>query len=538
MFAHGQRRNPPNLNGSLGGNRSAPNFGNISFGSSEDPTGAEVEGGRRARIRQQLAGNVFPSVGQELGQLFSNQFPQGGVGMGTMQNLLSKIGPASHDTSNQMVTHTVVPKPWGDNFQYDQHYDTGDLMFVEEGDDEMAPNHHQFPQRTVLNWQQLNQQIYLGRIRGVEYIEELARRQGITDPKKIKVDVDEMMTIHRLEYNSSEGANDFESSEQERAMTIMVKDTKKLSEEIELLRNVGNYVNAIEALRDRRREEMRNRSQEEMVRAGAVRIGVENEEDEIMLQEKILDLVGKTANEILSAFDNYKKYQVQNMRDIIQSALAYLHTYFIQRKYDFIGSLVDGPKHRKIYNQSYNRTDVVTYSGRGPTFVKNIIGEGRFMETRRNRGSSFGYNTRAPQVNLHNQLHLVIVNIGIGKNGSTDTFKTKGGFEYKQIGVVPVCVPNRRMLFHTLDKHTLNGGPLSYRSLLNDYEKVLPSWSTQPRSWFIGTILEIEPNKQRNDSFYKQAWGCYRNHATNQSLKDVYDKRKYARHLKVNIKTA
>jgi len=432
---------------------------------------------------------------------------------------------ATVDDSDKPTTASIYPKPWPiADAPYESQLMTGDLLFKVKGVDGIPDNRHKnryMNAATVVNLQQLNREIILGKARATATVLD-AMQAGrhhipVVDPEYPNIDIEWLMRVAK----QNDEANEFDSMlkvERDRADKIMMRDVAAWEEQVQRLER-GLLI-------------------------------------DVPVAPLSLTLAREVVHSIWTDYDNHKMTTndglARRYHELMNSQMFFLYPQLIRDKYSFIGTVEDDMNASEFHRQVYTRAPGMTVAVRGPAYCTNIFGQPRRKKLRRAPQSE----VPSRYLYLQGQLHIVLCT----PPDLAGLFRTpdgRGSFHMWPTVAVPTCVTNRCDLVAQLDNDSLVGGPMACYTFSgrylkrpvgaegrfvagrDGYEKSVVH-ASEGRSWHLGKILEMEDNAPRSDSFYRTAVGCVDYTAIGRkgvSFKDVLSKRNMVRRIKINVKS-
>jgi len=448
-----------------------------------------------------------PNLQREIMSKFNNTIqPQNLPNVG---NMAASAGTQNIDSfDNRPVTATVIPKSWYNTSRYDEYFLTGDLLFVSDLD-QVKDGHRQLPQRTVMNFQQLQKELFVKKAKAIDHVLGIMRNSGVSNPTKPSVDFEAIITEYRKKNMAM-----FENIE-------FNKDTR-----------------AAEILMENRYKDITD-----LLDSTATSVGVVKEE---------VDFLRSLGNEFTTAYESHKNTYVMKLQHYFIDKLIFLCPHLIPKRYKLLGAMHDQTISNEIKFNESTRQLQMTYVPRGPVLLRNVFGEPKSVRRQRQRKKNLS--ERIPDspgygLSKHNQLHISLV---IDRN----TY-SYNGIQFQPTWAVPYCFPTKYEMIEYLEKAEplveknysyVRANPQQQYKLKTETKTIsgrnvpIPVtteyWTprTQDTSWFVGKIVEFNVFKELNSDFYKMASGI-KDYGKDGRMQGVYERREVAGFVKVNFAT-
>ena len=425
------------------------------------------------------------------GGFFNNQkpmdqyFDQSGPG-GFVPNLnisrFTKKENTVHKT-NQRVVESIIPKIWRPPKNYHLNIQSGDLIWIDSSD-KISERQSQSPQRTVLNFQQLNFELADGKRDAQKILNQFAKEKKISG-KKIEIDYDKLILASRISIHGNLQENRSLRTDYEKVVRIHQKDHDEFLKRLKQANNLGN------------------------------------------------DVLTQLSDDIFLKFDREDKREYLDLFDLYHDFFVYLHSSLIVQKWKFAGVLTDEMKPTRIQRSHYSRQAVSTIVVRGVADdVKNVFGK-VLIPGSKNNGGYQRFRSRVRNKKYHalpryisKQHNLFISLVQLKDKNSKPQRLTYDDVQFTPIWAAP---------FSVLDKEELDG-ILHSKYQIQEFGQYIPT--SGPCSWNIGRIQAIgEERKQKNT--FPTAWGITEKLTGlyDVNKEEVYKRRTNARNLKINIKT-
>jgi len=495
----------------------------------------------RPLIRHGFVGGVAPPrdgivhpVGLALPDLGAATAPM--IGRGP----IGMVGPAvpgmsTRTSTARPVTQTVIPKVWMDSrMHYDRHIESLELLFAYNGIGEReglaVTEPRVLKERCVLTLSQLNHLMFLKRQEAKLLIQsayrELWRHDKLPsgmkpDPEIINDAFFQWDVPLDLESLRSEIMKDRIAKER-RGIDPLVKDMLDMSMLAFPLRSPETGLR----------------------RMGSFMDG---------LRSSVPPVAG-VLDEYQRRLDAHKEADALLLAKFAKTNAAWLDPVLIHDMVPFLGVTADTMRARDLPSAgtSYVRQHATTYVTRGPTDVRNIFGNDPQAGIRARR------RTAAPSRALkrHQKLFIVLTTPPKWRparaDGRIDVF-------FPDIFAAPFVAPTRDDLLYRMDVaarglastmptprvdemglgaihpyahpycyvSTRDGAPWGLR-------RACPVASTEPHSWFVGSIMYVEAGKELSDADYRLTCGI-KNYHEDPTMAGVYKSRNNKRLMKVNV---
>lgn len=433
------------------------------------------------------------------------------------------------DDTNRPVSINLIPKTWRSPFNYDQHIQEGDLLLVDGHTDTIKEYKNKKTQRTAINLQQVNEQIFHGKAAAVGKIWNFAKSKGWRPrDENIVLDYDMDNVMYQYRHKQSDYYEDRTYKKKYQRTEKQMNDiVKEIEDKMETITNNG--------------------------------IGGEHDILEMNFTQEVVQQMRNSYDaDKFGAFDFWLA-GYDNM-------FCYLHPELINERYQFLGSVVDSIRARELYHKGkLNRQSTVTVAVRGPAYVKNIFANAR--NPKNARDTIPNKNFMGHTFSQHQEFHLALLTDGI-------KYSTQGGVNFYNHWFVPMVAWKREDILHQIHKNNYKelrrtksskgGGSnalyvpehewstvvnkTSYDGHKNNQNDRVRYTKTQKRyistnvgqhiTTFVGTILDVELKDDVTAEKFKMACGINDYSKKPNAIQESYEFRKLQRSLKINIGTS
>lgn len=429
------------------------------------------------------------------------------------------------DDSNKPTVTSIYPKVWSiPGSPYHKQITTGDILFAVNGEDSVPDNrstNRYVNQRTVINLQQLNKELITGKARATSAVLSamVAGRFHTPVINPSYPDIDLNWLFHCVK--QQEELNEFGKK---------MKVHRRLADKI-MERDVALWEDQVRILRRG--------------------LEVDDPSPALVVAQNIVQQIYTDYDSHLMHTDSQLSERYQ---DLMKYQMYFLFPKFVHEKYSFIGTVEDALNPSEFHRQKRSLQGGITVAVRGPAKCMNIFGEPKRKRSRRMPRSDMDDGN----MYLLGQLHIALCT----PPSLASMFRTpdgRGSFHMWPIVALPTCVADRSDLIAKLDNDSLTGGPLACYNFNGKYIKhrtngrmgnqyvakndgfdVEMVYTSEKRSWFLGTILAMEPSPNQKPNFYKKAVGCIDytdTGGTGVTFNDVIEMRKVVRQMTINVKS-